>query len=367
MRRPCVLGIAVLLGLVGCTGSRSTPTGAQLSKPRHKVKVVDYSAISGEELWRLRVPGECGLVVDAGIRYFGIVAGNRLTVVDRKTGRVRWRDETRAGPFPSQIPLGTIRRNGPVSAGPTVVVGRVGAIQGRDPRTGARRWRQPVDPAFLVSAGPTVVVAAPINPMGLTTSSATAWDRATGQKRWSHQIPKVASGTTVTARALVVVEAGSTQVRGLDIETGTPRWAVTMPIGGDHSIAVGDGVVIIHGLFGAEAYDDRSGQKLWSTPGADQFQLQPGTGLVSVRRGDGPVRVVDLRSGATRAEIPAGRAWVFPVSANRMVRQGREYVGIDARGRVRWTVPAPDGFQKRETMQVIGTDMVTMSDRCDPG
>ena len=304
---------------------------------------------------------------EAGDGYLAI-AGNGLTVVDRKTGRVRWRDHTTTvGPFPSQIPLGTIRRNGPVPAGPTVVVGHAGVIQGRDPRTGAVRWHRPVDPAFLVSAGPKIVVAAQINPMGLTTSRATAWDRATGRQRWSHQIPKVASGTTVTARALVVVEAGSTQVRGLDIETGTPRWAVTMPIGGDHSIAARDDVVVLLGFSGVEAYDDRSGARLWSLPGADQFQLQPGTGLVSVRRGDGPTRVVDLRTGATRAEIPAGRAWVFPVSANRMVRQGREYAGIDARGRVRWTVPAPDGFHQRETMQVIGTDMVSMSDRCDPG
>ena len=368
MRRLSILGVAVLFGLVGCTGSESTPTGTTSSKPLHTVEVADYSAISGAPRWHLQIPGECGRVVGVGDDFLGIWT-NRLTVVDRRTGQVRWRDRLVAKGWstPSRVPLGTIRRDGPVPAGPTIVVGHAGIIQGRDPSTGRVRWRQRVDPGSLVSAGPTIVVAAQVDPMGLTTSSATAWDRATGRQHWSHQIPKVASGTTVTARALVVVEAGSSLVRGLDIETGTPRWQATMPIGGDHSIAAADGIVIIEGLSGVEAYDDRSGSKLWTSPGNDQFQLQPGTGLASVWHGDGPVRVVDLRTGATQIELADGRSFVFPVSTNRMVLQGAGYSGTDARGRVHWKIPAPDGFYKRETMQVIGNDMVTMSDRCDPG
>jgi hypothetical protein len=314
--------------------------------------------ITGKVRWTARVPGRCGQITNAGASYLVI---NRK-VLDRRNGRVLWRTRGAEG-------AGTSTGSGaiaPIADGPTIIVVRRGVLEGRAPRSGRVRWtrRSPSIEESGVFVGPTRVVAIRRFAPGQTfvpgaSTTATAWDRATGREKWSAEVPLPGYETSVTRRSLVIMEAGISRVQGLDIETGHQRWWTWLPAGGPESLGVGAGVAVVLGPGGTEAFDDASGSLLWSMPGLDQFDVLPERGLVTVSG-----RLVDIRSGVVRAEVPTSQSISYPVSNRRVVRATpRGYESVDADGHVVWTVSTPRGFAGEGT-HLIGNDLVVIPDHC---
>ena len=354
-RRAVALVFASAFGCVGCRGS-STRGVTPEHLPDERALVTVRSALSGKVRWTAKVPGRCGRVSAAGESYLVI----NDQVLDRRTGRWMWHANGAVGVRGAST--GTDGDVSPVVDGPTIIVMHRGALQGRDPRTGRMRWtrRQAWFAHSLMAVGPSTVVAARGGVPGAVTTAATAWDRATGKKRWSAEIP---SGSIALTRTMVAVNGDA--LRGLDVNTGAPRWVAPL---GSAPVAVGvdADVAVVGGADGIVAFDAVTGSRRWTAAGFDHFLVQPGSGVVTMSRNNEPTdELVDLKSGARRLKLDGLNSAILPVSATRVVRAGLGvYEGIRGDGRVVWTASKARGFAS-ESDALVGKDLVTIPDHCE--
>ncbi len=89
-----LVATVVLIGVVGCSAESeagSRPAGSKHHGPPAAVTV--RSAITGKTRWTAKIPGKCGQVEATGAKYFVI----NKQVIDRRTGRVLWRQRGWSG------------------------------------------------------------------------------------------------------------------------------------------------------------------------------------------------------------------------------------------------------------------------------
>lgn len=216
--------------------------------------------------------------------FLGSLIGDadRLVALSAGTGLPYWRQETTARPLahaPDADLLVTVRRR-PGNDG--------GALQARDPRTGAIEWTAdagPVPDSTLpaVADGTLFVADEPV----------TAIDVADGTERW--QAPSDGTGirgpVTDGDRVYVTTEQG---VAAFDTGSGEERWTTDLPVGGFATSALA----------------------------ADRLYVPTDAGVAALASGDGSV--------AFEATVPGGRPTGLAVAGGRLyARTERGVVALE--------------------------------------
>jgi eukaryotic-like serine/threonine-protein kinase len=262
---------------------------------------------TGEELWRFVTnrPVHSSPTVVNGVVYVGSLDGF-LYAVNAETGEQRWRFQTNDS-----------IRSSPAAVNGVIYVGSEdGTIYAVDEATGVQRWAfpigYPVRSSPAVAAGTVYVAAA--NPAGIP-GAVYALDAGTGVERWRYDYeadfdyasPIVMGGEVyvmteridvldvrtgsllrtleeVTPRfglpalvdgAFFGPTSGGDELLALDIESGTERWRIAIPLDcesadfyvfgpyGDSSPIVSQGMVYVSGGVCLQAIDAATGVEHW--------------------------------------------------------------------------------------------------------
>lgn len=220
-----------------------------------------------------------------------------VTAFELESGTVRW--ESCPAEAGSWWPVGASEElvyftvTPPSSGGASAVGGP--SLVALDTQTGSERWRTDLGPGFLrVPSGrfPGDEVAVVVVAVDGDNSDIVGLDPATGQTLWT------ASGTNggYATDADVVVGGWST-TEAFDRATGEPRWSVAQQ-GGYGNPVIADDLVVISTDSGAVALDLETGGEEWRT--ARQLPGVPGgvvDGILVWGGQDDPVSGVDLATG----------------------------------------------------------------------
>jgi outer membrane protein assembly factor BamB len=205
-------------------------------------RVYAIDSTTGRLRWSTRIieggPGQTtvfepivsGDLVAAGYSLYRIPTVGGLAVLDAATGRVRWRAEFPARPFP--VP--TNRTGGPLLVDDLLVASAGdGNIYGFDLATGAIRWTFPrLDGTFTSIMPPgdtdhrTLTVAGRLVIAGSALGMVVAYDIDTRRERWRHDAGQWGSTTFSMAAddRLVYVPFFGGFIIALDLATGEERW-----------------------------------------------------------------------------------------------------------------------------------------------
>jgi outer membrane protein assembly factor BamB len=232
------------------------------------------------------------------------VSGNRVVALDTTTGRERWR-----------AAVNQVTHYAPALDAETVLVSADDRFVALERASGGRRWEAPVGEhaggAVLARVG-SAAIALVTTERGLVAGV----DGATGQARWSVQLPgdlwAAPAADAAAGVGAVLWEGDETRLRVFDIATGELRWETTVDPGATAPV-IHRGLVVLgagNGNFAARvlAYDLASGAERWSVPAPASFGsgVTPGAADADVVVSDqfGTVTLVDARAGTTRWQTP---------------------------------------------------------------
>jgi outer membrane protein assembly factor BamB len=172
-----------------------------------------------------------------------------------------------------------------------------------------------------------------------------AFDAATGAVRWTRELAGYTQATLAydDGGRLYVAGGNSGLMTGIDAGTGAVLWSV--PASQSQLTPVAAGGRVYLAVNGLVAYDEATGQTLWTRPGPFAFPAVLGGTLYSVELSTPPVlHAIAPPTGADRwtfAAQPGGPALISPVfTAFPAVANGVVYANL---GRVL----AIDGLSKR--------------------
>lgn len=281
---------SVVLALLGCTGTTEPPSG-ELVRWFHQSEYPASEPFADNEL----------------VAYTTTFGDNRLIVLDRLTGAVRW-TKTLEDPTGTGMPNGniaafedlllvpawhlyafdrksgelrwTFKRDGdfPGARQLTVANGVVYAtgrkLYAVDARTGLFLWElnmneEPFRPAYM--DGTVYFTTRGVRGGALVAGHAVAARAATGEVLWKYPLPDATDaswlggsiGLAGVTSTLVVVPAQNGRVYALDRQTGTLRWERRGRGPYDRGVLLG-GVVVVGGdALYVEAIDLVSGRLAW--------------------------------------------------------------------------------------------------------
>ena len=248
--------------------------------------------------------GSWSPVVSAGMVYAADQNGF-VTALDEATGTKVW-----------QRDLGAPDNSGPTLANGLIVAGDdAGFVHALDAATGQERWRYkalgPVHSSAI--AWHDLVIDASLG------GDLVALDVATGRLVWSTATAGPVSRSIAEADGTVFTGSGGATpstpgtLAAWDAATGRPRWATRVDPGNTTSVTVSDGRVLVgEGLdqstaadHHVEAFDARSGARLWTAPfaaptGKALLIGAAAGGSVYVTAIDGNLYVLDATTGAVQ-------------------------------------------------------------------
>jgi outer membrane protein assembly factor BamB len=250
-------------------------------------------------MWTARVDWPFSLAV-AGRDAVVTVSRNRVVALDTTHGRERWHAD-----------VSQVTHYAPVLDAQTVLVSADDRFVALDRRTGARRWEAPVGE----HAGGAAFARADADLLAVVTNErgfVAALDAASGQARWSAQLPgdvyAMPAADSASGTAAVVWHGNEDRLRVFDLATGAVRWEATVDPGATSPV-IHRGAVVLgegNGNFRARvvARDLTSGAERWSGPAPASFEsgVVPGTAGHDVAVADhfGTVTLVEASTGRTR-------------------------------------------------------------------
>ena len=395
-------GAAVLALATGsaCGSSHKTTVGSAKDAGPH---IVALDALSGKQQWSQAIDLGGAMVMSAGsdrVFVLGTVGcnpqgGGTLLALDSRNGHERWR--TGIGTSFQSNPVTTFTPVGGVIIAPgapapstlevhkgnstTVPIGS-GVVRGLDAATGKERWKVPSSAQGQFAVADDTLVVTERNVEG-STSTATAYERATGKQRWKATVP---NGELLGSKdALFVATVGaplwfpnpsgpppppsyptsapSGTLVAIDIHTGKERWRTPSsgtPFGPK---AVTNGVLVsadspeVARLPNITAFDVITGKQRWTHQIAqnggssaltgvgnvvysvtmDGYPGPPGPGPTSSQQPAMTVTATDASTGNPRWSVKAG--WGTPAHPWPPMRQssGLHRVGLRGRHWSCWT------------------------------
>jgi outer membrane protein assembly factor BamB len=286
-----------------------------------------------------------GLVLAVG----GDPEPGRLTAVDPRTGRPRWRS-----------PAGEAAWLWAASPRAVVVGSDRGGLAALDPGTGRRRWRMPLAPGQGPDAaslsGDRLYVAVSFPGEGdLRPPVVLALDARTGRRRWRAVLGRGTDlqwGAPVLADGLVLVastpsdprRAAGHRLHALDAATGRVRWEVPLPARGPsfHSERplLHRGLVVVPAVGALLAVDPGSGRVVWQRPTRSLPQLVGATGGLVLAVVDDGLVALSVGDGRQRWRLPLAadrHRWVTLAAGRVYALAARLAMAVDpATGRALW-------------------------------
>jgi outer membrane protein assembly factor BamB len=239
------------------------------------------------------ISGEDGKTVSRSVPVEVQKANDTVVCLDAADGKTLWKTE-----FPG-LPEDRKGCSTPcVEGNRCFVAGTAGTLYCLDAATGKERWRTAVDKAGGINSSPVVVGDAVVALAGVLT----AFDAATGQVRWRQE--KItgnnssASAWTLDGKAYVVCNAAG-KVTCVNAGDGSIVW--TAPGGGDSSIAIRDGHLVVvngkpDGLVGY-AVSAEGAKEAWKAPVKDAYSSPSLCGGYAYATGEGNAVCVELATG----------------------------------------------------------------------
>lgn len=247
----------------------------------------------------------------------------------------------------------------PLVVGNVLIVGTArGELVALDRRTGQKAGSHPfgdsVEGALAVASdGRTVVV-----PVAKGRAAVLAYDARTGQERWRWTGGAVTGGVALVGDVAVASTRDGRTV-GLDLESGTERWAHDAPDGAQIQaapISLGSTTVLVSDDRGRlDALDARTGQVVWTADAGAPVLRSPevADGIVVVPTTRGRLVALDAASGAIRWALdlaPSVRLATPSVADGLVVVGGTDgsVHALDAAtGEARWTYEGTGGVSVR--------------------
>jgi outer membrane protein assembly factor BamB len=233
-------------------------------------------------VWSAQAPPAApGPVLDGSTLVLPTLEGTRPSVLalDSQTGATIWQDQ------------GYCEVCGDVSTEPavagglvitTLVVGTGDSLVALDEASGSAVWAAPLDANVTVTAAAGTVFAA-------GHSSLSAYDLATGSRRWTRTIDdRDGSGPSVDADRLII--ASTAGLSAYDTSTGSPLWSTSLPADETSKPAIANGVIYEGGSDGhLYALDEATGTALASIVTTGPINSSPAiaNGVVYVTSQDG--------------------------------------------------------------------------------
>jgi outer membrane protein assembly factor BamB len=353
---------AAAASVVPVTGDTKASSGVLLA----------YGLGDGRQLWASRTPGFFALedVSDAMVvgRGFRCDTGPfRMIGYSAARGTRRWSTpanesmpSSRGGDSPS---TGANRTGVAVSMTDKHVNGL--AVD-----SGHVRWSVAVAgfPIVHVSASLVLVSSAARDFPSDGVGNVTAYDRSTGEKRWTITAPNAGlEPYTFTAGRTVAIGMSSqdrttNQTIVVDAATGAERWTSPLAL-----VGVSGATVLLKGPDAqdakVQAHDATDGQLMWERDGSVGSVSPMGTRL-GLSTGLGSFTVVNARDGKAQYELSG-----VSVAANARVvvyEQDQVLHVIDAAtGKKRWSTPLPTGYDGLNALR-IGKNAVYVDLGCFP-
>lgn len=274
-------------------------------------------AISGEELWRFRTTAASSPTVADGVVYVGTNDG-ALYALNAQTGGMRW-----------SAAFGSDEVGVPTVAGQTVFVGAGNHMRAYDKTSGQLRWtydaRGPVAVTPAVAGGLVVFLAAAVTESQRAETSGPL-PTAVGQDEASAPDASEAAPSTDPTRQEITRGA----VVALESTTAALRW--TFNFGADRlsrsTPAIVDGTVYVGAEGGiVRAIDSSTGLESWGYRVGSAIVSSPALagGLLFIGCYDGMLYALDAATGAARWTFETGGS----VHSSPAVVDGIVYVGSD--------------------------------------
>jgi eukaryotic-like serine/threonine-protein kinase len=199
----------------------------------------------------------------------------------------------------------------------------------------------------------------------------------TGEANWTIATWGEIQGDLIVTNGIVVSVTGDAdhiqQIFALDLESGESLWQVEAlmrdgnPMIGINSLTASDGVIVVTGIGGIMAFDEKSGQFCWGTSYWTTFGgASAADGVVFAANSEtGDLASLDIRTGDLLWESGVDMGLGNPATVDGTVffggRDGRLHAVGASNGEIRWESAAGD-FSWANPIEANGTVFAASAD-----